>query len=129
MQSLITILREVHDPRDFNSCHEVGTILFLALAATLCALVMVVLCAALGEVERHEISDGGGRLAAGALAEQGVGTLQAEQLPEERRDEQRRPVRVRNPVSRSRRGGNPARTRPPKRSGRGVPRRRWGHGG
>jgi hypothetical protein len=36
MQSLITILREVHDPRDFNSRHEVGTILFLALAATLC---------------------------------------------------------------------------------------------
>jgi predicted transposase YbfD/YdcC len=36
MQTLITILRDVRDPRDFNSRHEVGTILFLALAATLC---------------------------------------------------------------------------------------------
>jgi predicted transposase YbfD/YdcC len=36
MQSFITILREVRDPRDVNARHEVGTILFLALAATLC---------------------------------------------------------------------------------------------
>lgn len=36
MQSPITILREVRDPRDANSRHDVGTILFLALAATLC---------------------------------------------------------------------------------------------
>jgi predicted transposase YbfD/YdcC len=36
MQSLITILQEVRDPRDINARHEVGTILFLALAATLC---------------------------------------------------------------------------------------------
>jgi predicted transposase YbfD/YdcC len=36
MQSVITILREVRDPRDMNARHEVGTILFLALAATLC---------------------------------------------------------------------------------------------
>jgi predicted transposase YbfD/YdcC len=36
MRTLITILREVHDPRDMNARHEVGTILFLALAATLC---------------------------------------------------------------------------------------------
>jgi predicted transposase YbfD/YdcC len=36
MQPLITILREVRDPRDINARHEVGTILFLALAATLC---------------------------------------------------------------------------------------------
>jgi predicted transposase YbfD/YdcC len=36
MQSAIAILREVHDPRDVNARHDVGTILFLALAGTLC---------------------------------------------------------------------------------------------
>jgi len=36
MQTLLTIFREVQDPRDINSRHDVGTILFLALAATLC---------------------------------------------------------------------------------------------
>ncbi len=36
MQSYISILREVRDPRDINSRHPVGTILFLTLAATLC---------------------------------------------------------------------------------------------
>jgi predicted transposase YbfD/YdcC len=36
MQSIITILREVHDPRDPNARHELATILFLALAGTLC---------------------------------------------------------------------------------------------
>ena len=36
MKGLISILREVRDPRDFNARHEVGTILFLSLAATLC---------------------------------------------------------------------------------------------
>ena len=36
MQSFITILREVRDPRDVNARHDVGTLLFLALAGTLC---------------------------------------------------------------------------------------------
>ena len=36
MQSLITILREVRDPRDENARYELATLLFLALAATLC---------------------------------------------------------------------------------------------
>ena len=36
MQSLVTILRDVRDPRDINARHDVGTILFLTLAATLC---------------------------------------------------------------------------------------------
>lgn len=31
-----TILRDVRDPRDINARHEVSTLLFLALAATLC---------------------------------------------------------------------------------------------
>jgi hypothetical protein len=34
--SLISILREVHDPRDANARHDLASILFLALAATLC---------------------------------------------------------------------------------------------
>ena len=36
MQSLIEIFREVHDPRDPNAQHDLGALLFLALAATLC---------------------------------------------------------------------------------------------
>ncbi|OKO81733.1 ISAs1 family transposase [Bradyrhizobium sp. NAS96.2] len=36
MQSYISILREVRDPRDINARHPIGTILFLTLAATLC---------------------------------------------------------------------------------------------
>jgi hypothetical protein len=33
--SLLSIFREVRDPRDFNARHELPTILFIALAATL----------------------------------------------------------------------------------------------
>ena len=36
MDGLITILREVRDPRDFNARHELAAMLFVALAATLC---------------------------------------------------------------------------------------------
>lgn len=36
MESLVSILREVRDPRDFNSWHPLPSILFIALAATLC---------------------------------------------------------------------------------------------
>src|SRR5215216_3956280 len=36
MASLISIFREVRDRRDLNARHELGSILFLALAATLC---------------------------------------------------------------------------------------------
>jgi predicted transposase YbfD/YdcC len=36
MSSLITILREVHDPRDMNARHVLAELLFVALAATLC---------------------------------------------------------------------------------------------
>jgi predicted transposase YbfD/YdcC len=50
MQSIITILREVCDPRDANARHDVGTILFLALAATLCG--------AKSCVEMAEFADG-----------------------------------------------------------------------
>src|SRR5260370_8233486 len=36
MANLLSILREVHDLRDFNAWHELPAILFIALAATLC---------------------------------------------------------------------------------------------
>ena len=36
MQTLITILREVRDPRDCNARHDLASMLFIALAATLC---------------------------------------------------------------------------------------------
>src|SRR5882724_4686081 len=36
MQSLLSIFREVRDPRDFNARHELPALLFIALAATLC---------------------------------------------------------------------------------------------
>jgi predicted transposase YbfD/YdcC len=36
MEGLITILREVRDPRDFNARHDCGAMLFIALMATLC---------------------------------------------------------------------------------------------
>ncbi len=36
MQSFLSILREVRDPRDFNARHELAAILFISLAATLC---------------------------------------------------------------------------------------------
>jgi predicted transposase YbfD/YdcC len=36
MQTILSILREVRDPRDFNARHELSAMLFVALAASLC---------------------------------------------------------------------------------------------
>lgn len=36
MQSIISIFREVRDPRDFNARHDLSAMLFVALSATLC---------------------------------------------------------------------------------------------
>jgi predicted transposase YbfD/YdcC len=36
METLITIFREVRDPRDFNARHDLAAMLFISLAATLC---------------------------------------------------------------------------------------------
>ena len=36
MEILLSILREVRDPRDFNARHELSAMLFIALAASLC---------------------------------------------------------------------------------------------
>lgn len=36
MEVILTILRDVHDPRDINARHDLSAILFVSLAATLC---------------------------------------------------------------------------------------------
>lgn len=36
METMLSILREVRDPRDFNARHELSAMLFIALAASLC---------------------------------------------------------------------------------------------
>lgn len=56
MQSFITILREVHDPRDINARHPVGSILFLTLAATLCGAKSLVEAAEFAEANEEELS-------------------------------------------------------------------------
>jgi predicted transposase YbfD/YdcC len=56
MQTLITILQEVRDPRDINARHEVGTILFLTLAATLCGAKSCVEIADFVEGREEELS-------------------------------------------------------------------------
>jgi predicted transposase YbfD/YdcC len=56
MQSYISILREVRDPRDLNARHPVGTILFLTLAATLCGAKSCVDVADFAEAQEEELS-------------------------------------------------------------------------
>jgi predicted transposase YbfD/YdcC len=56
MQSIITILREVRDPRDVNARHRVETILFLALAATLCGAKSCVQISEFVEGREEELS-------------------------------------------------------------------------
>ena len=36
METLISIFREIRDPRDFTAQHDLAAMLFIALAATLC---------------------------------------------------------------------------------------------
>ena len=60
MQSLITIFREVRDPRDFNARHDLAAMLFIALAATLCGAqtcVDIADFAAANEAELSQIVD------------------------------------------------------------------------
>ena len=60
MQSLITIFREVRDPRDFNARHDLAAMLFVALAATLCGArtcVDIADFAAANEAELSQIVD------------------------------------------------------------------------
>ena len=42
METVITILREVRDPRDANARHDCASMLFAALVATLCGSKMCV---------------------------------------------------------------------------------------
>jgi predicted transposase YbfD/YdcC len=56
MQSFISILREVRDPRDINARHPVGTILFLTLAATLCGAKSCVQVAEFVDGREEELS-------------------------------------------------------------------------
>jgi predicted transposase YbfD/YdcC len=60
MESLISIFREVRDPRDFNARHDVSAMLFIGLAATLCgakSCVDIADFAAAHEAELAEIVD------------------------------------------------------------------------
>src|SRR6266849_1162617 len=36
MQTILSVLREVRDPRDFNARHDLSAMLFISLAASLC---------------------------------------------------------------------------------------------
>jgi predicted transposase YbfD/YdcC len=57
MQSYISILREVRDPRDINARHPVATILFLTLAATLCGAKSCVEVADFASGHEQELSE------------------------------------------------------------------------
>ena len=60
MQALISIFREVRDPRDFNARHDLAAMLFIALAATLCgakSCVDIADFAAANETDLAEIVD------------------------------------------------------------------------
>ena len=60
MEALISIFREVRDPRDFNARHDLPAMLFIALAATLCgakSCVDIADFAAAHEEELAEIVD------------------------------------------------------------------------
>jgi predicted transposase YbfD/YdcC len=60
METLISIFREVRDPRDFNARHDVSAMLFIGLAATLCgakSCVDIADFAAAHEAELAEIVD------------------------------------------------------------------------
>ena len=54
---LISILREVRDPRDFNARHDLSAILFLALAATLCGAKSCVQIADFAEDNQEELRE------------------------------------------------------------------------
>jgi predicted transposase YbfD/YdcC len=56
VESYISILREVHDPRDINARHRVEAILFLTLAATLCGAKSFVEVAEFVEANEEELS-------------------------------------------------------------------------
>ncbi len=56
MQSLITVFREVRDPRDGNARHDLAAMLFIALAATLCGAKTCVDIADFAAANKGELS-------------------------------------------------------------------------
>jgi predicted transposase YbfD/YdcC len=57
METIISILREVRDPRDVNSRHPVSSMLFIALAATLCGAKSAVDIADFGEANAATLGE------------------------------------------------------------------------
>ena len=57
MQPVLSILREVRDPRAPNARHELSAILFIALAATLCGQQSCVYIADFGAVNEAELAE------------------------------------------------------------------------
>lgn len=57
METIVSIFREVHDPRDVNSRHPVSSMLFVALAATLCGAKSAVDIADFGEVNEATLAE------------------------------------------------------------------------
>ncbi len=57
MEVMLTILREVRDPRALNARHELSAVLFIALAATLCGQRGCVDIADFGAVNEAELSE------------------------------------------------------------------------
>src|SRR6266849_8033925 len=57
MSSLIGIFREVRDPRDQNSRHDLAELLFLALAATLCGAKSCVEIAEFAEAREEDLKE------------------------------------------------------------------------
>ena len=57
MASLMTILREVRDPRDMNSRHVLSEVLFIALAATLCGAKSCVEIAEFAEGREEDLKE------------------------------------------------------------------------
>ena len=57
MSLMISILREVHDPRDLNARHVLSDVLFVALAATLCGAKSCVEIAEFGEARLADLRE------------------------------------------------------------------------
>src|SRR5271165_5037189 len=57
MQALLSIFREVHDPREFNARHDLPAMLFVALAATLCGAKSCVEIAEFAEANEAELAE------------------------------------------------------------------------
>lgn len=56
METLLSIFREVRDPRDMNARHELSSVLFIALAASLCGAKSCVDYADFGEANEEDLS-------------------------------------------------------------------------